>query len=215
MEFNYFDIIVTILILFLGLKGVLNGFFKEFFGFIGIIGGIFIASRIGDDVGKIISDTIFKFQNSAAINFTGFLVTLASFWLFMVGVGMLFKKLSSISGLGVFDKILGFIFSAGKFFLIASVIFYASYNIKAVKANIDSWMQNSALFGLFIEAGGFIMKLEPINITDNNLTITMPDTNVTLPNMDDMQDSAIKILEDTKKKINEQIEQNVSNGAKR
>jgi membrane protein required for colicin V production len=128
---------------------------------------------------------------------------------------MLFKKLSSISGLGVFDKILGFIFSAGKFFLIASVIFYASYNIKAVRANIDSWMQNSILFGLFIEAGGFIMKLEPINIMDNNLTITMPDTNVTLPNMDDMQNSAIKILEDTKKKINEQIEQNASNGAKR
>ena len=35
MEVNYFDIIVSIIILFLGLKGIINGFFKEVFGQIG------------------------------------------------------------------------------------------------------------------------------------------------------------------------------------
>ena len=63
MEFNYFDLIVTIIILFLGLKGVINGFFKEIFGLVGIIGGIFIASRVGDEVGQTLSDLIFNFQS--------------------------------------------------------------------------------------------------------------------------------------------------------
>ena len=99
MDFSYFDIVVIVLVLLLGLKGILNGFFKEFFGLLGIIGGIFVASRVAKSVGEILSNAIFKFESSSAINFSGFLVTLAAFWLLMVTVGILFKKLSSASGL--------------------------------------------------------------------------------------------------------------------
>ena len=52
MEFNYFDIIVSVIVLFLGLKGIINGFFKELFGLLGIVAGIFVASRVGDSVGQ-------------------------------------------------------------------------------------------------------------------------------------------------------------------
>jgi membrane protein required for colicin V production len=150
MEFSYFDIVISILVLFLGLKGIINGFFKELFGLIGIIGGIFLASRVGDDVGKFINDTVLKFENDAAVSFTGFLVTLALFWLFMIIVGAVFKRLSSLSGLGIFDKIFGFVFSASKFFLIASVIVYAAYNIKAMRPNLDSVMKNSFIFPVLV-----------------------------------------------------------------
>ncbi|MDD3475395.1 MAG: CvpA family protein [Sulfurimonas sp.] len=204
MEFSYFDIIVIILVLFLGLKGILNGFFKEIFGLIGIIGGIFIASRVGDSVGKIINDSVLKFQNDAAISFTGFLVTLALFWLFMIAIGLIFKKLSSVSGLGIFDKILGFIFSASKFFLIASVILYATYNIKAMRANLDSMMQNSVLFPILVNTGGFIMKLDPIEISDElNTTIEKSSQLI--------EDNALKIVEDTKRKLDISADENLSN----
>jgi len=72
MEFNYFDLVASIIILLLGLKGILNGFFKEIFGLIGIIGGIFIASRFGSDVGNYLNDLIFNFTNEGAVSFTGF-----------------------------------------------------------------------------------------------------------------------------------------------
>ena len=159
MEFNYFDLIVSIIILFLGLKGILNGFFKELFGLIGIVGGIFIASRFASEVGQQLSTLIFKFESSSAINFTGFLVTLAIFWLIMLGIGQLFKKLSIMSGLGPIDKILGFLFGASKFFLITAVIAHAVYNIKAVRMTIDDTLKNSIVFPILVETGSIIMKM--------------------------------------------------------
>lgn len=212
MEFSYFDIVVSIIILFLGLKGVINGFFKELFGLIGIIGGIFIASRVGESVGQLVSDSIFKLQSSAAVSFTGFLVTLALFWLFMVGVGSLFKRLSSVSGLGVFDKTFGFIFSASKFFLIASVIAYAAYNVKAVKTNIDQMMKNSIVFPMLVKIGSVIMKLDTIEISqDLNKTINKGTEMMQESINETLQNSTLKTLEETKKVLNETIEQNTPN----
>ncbi|ABB44549.1 Colicin V production protein [Sulfurimonas denitrificans DSM 1251] len=211
MAFSYFDIIVSILVLFLGLKGILNGFFKEIFGLIGIIGGIFIASRVGDSVGKLINDSVLKFQNDAAVSFTGFLVTLALFWLFMIGIGVVFKKLSSLSGLGIFDKIFGFLISAGKFFLIASVILYSTYNIKAMRANLDSMMKNSILFPILVETGSFIMKLDPIEISDEiNATIGKGAQIIEDEVGKKIEENSLKIVEDTKKKLDMSVEDNLS-----
>ncbi len=198
MEYSYFDIIASIIILFLGLKGILNGFFKELFGLLGIVGGIFIASRLGNDVGEYLSDLIFKFENSAAINFTGFLVTLAVFWLFMILVGFIFKKLSKMSGLGPIDKILGFIFGVGKFFLIAAVIAHAAYNIKAVKSSIDSSMQNSILFPVLVRTGSFIMKLDPVEISDD-INATIDEGKEVIQKK--IAKSTLEIVNDTKQQI--------------
>lgn len=160
MEFNYFDLVVAVIILLLGLKGILNGFFKELFGLIGIVGGIFIASRVGSDVGAFLNDNIFHFDSQAVVSFSGFLLTLALFWLAMVGLGHLFKKLGSMSGLGVFDRIAGFVLGSGKFFLIAAVIAYALNNINAVRDNIQEPLEGSVLFPILVETGGYIMHLD-------------------------------------------------------
>lgn len=203
MEFNYFDLIVSVIILLLGLKGIINGFFKEVFGLIGIIGGIFVASRIGDSVGKLLSDVIFKFENDSAIGFSGFLATLAIFWLAMIILGLIFKKLTSLSGLGIFDKIFGFIFGSSKFFLIAAVISHAAYNINAVKSVLDdTGLKNSILFPILVETGAVIMKLDPVEISN--------DINATTAAIEEKAKSAIEksakdIVNDTKEKIRESM----------
>jgi len=196
MEFNYFDIVASAIILLLGLKGIINGFFKEVFGLIGIVGGIFVASRLGDEVGLALSDLIFKFENTSAISFTGFLATLAVFWFLMILLGFIFKKFSHISGLGPVDRIFGFVFGASKFFLITAVIAHAAYNIKAIKTTVDSNMQNSFLFPILVETGSIIMKLDPVDISD--------DINATV---NSMQEKVTKTIADEAK---EQLQQNAS-----
>ncbi len=202
MDFSYFDLIASVIILLLGLKGMLNGFFKELFGLVGIIGGIFIASRAGEKVGQAMSDMIFNFENGAAISFTGFLTTLAVFWLFMVAIGYLFKKLSLLSGLGIYDRIFGFIFGSAKFFLIAAVIAHAAYNIKAVRSTIDSSMSNSVLFPALVETGGYIMKLDPVEISDDiNSTIDDVTEAVTDVTTENIKTSTQEIVDKTKQEI--------------
>jgi membrane protein required for colicin V production len=157
---SYLDIVVGAIILLLGLKGILNGFFRELFGLVGIVGGVFVASHFGSIVGEFIGVTLLNLQNKAAISFTGFVLTLGIFWLIMIGVGITFRKLSIVSGLGSADKILGFAVGAGKFFMIASVVAYSFYNIKIVRTNMQESMEKSTLFPLLITTGSYIMKLD-------------------------------------------------------
>jgi membrane protein required for colicin V production len=198
MDLNYFDIIASAIILLLGLKGILNGFFKEVFGLVGIIGGIFIASRFGPDVGLYLNNLIFNFDNEGAIGFTGFLVTLTIFWLLMIFSGALFKKLSSMSGLGVYDRLLGFVFGASKFFLIAAVISHAIYNVQSLRSTVDSVMENSVLFPILTKAGSVIMKIDPVSIS-NDLNQTIDNTKKTI------ESETQKIVDE---KIKEQFEAN-------
>jgi len=191
MDINYFDIVIAAVILLLGLKGIVNGFFKELFGLIGIIGGIFIASRFGDEVGTYLSDMALKLQSQAAISFTGFLATLAAFWLVMIILGFTFKKLSSMSGLGPIDRFFGLIFGAGKFFLIAAVIAFAVHNVKALQTSVDSLMKTSVLFPILVKTGGYIMKMDPTEITK------------------DVNNSIQKGIDTTQEKITDTIKENL------
>lgn len=204
MEINYFDLVLAIVILLLGLKGIINGFFKELFGLIGIIGGIFIASRVGDSVGEYLNSLIFNFSSPAAVSFLGFLVTLALFWFLMLSVGYIFKKLSALSGLGPLDKLFGFLLGSGKFFLIAAVIVHAAYNIKAVRANIDSTMQESILFPILVESGAFIMKIDPIEIgEDLNATIQKGSDSIKEKAQQITAESTQEQIDEIKKQIEE------------
>lgn len=202
MDMNYFDLIVIGIVLFLGLKGIINGFFKELFGLVGIIGGIFIASRFGDILGQYLSDFIFKFENQSAVSFTGFLVTLLAFWVIMIFAGMLFKKLSKLSGLGMVDRILGFVFGASKFFLIASVIAYSLTNVNALSDLIQSKTQDSKMYPILVEVGGMIMKLDTEKL---NGEITAKIDDAVSQTTTQITDSVKEKLEETMKESIDQV----------
>lgn len=215
MEISYFDIVVGAIILLLGLKGILNGFFKELFGLIGIIGGVFVASRMGNSIGQMISDSLLHIQNQTAINFTGFLITLAIFWLAMVAIGYTFKKLSKISGLGPVDKIMGFVVGAGKFFLIVAVVAYAIYNIKIIRSNMQDTMKTSILFPVLVETGGFIMKLDTTQISkDINETVTKKQAEMQNQIETAIAENKDRVLDEVSQQI-QKNEQNMSDDIKK
>ncbi len=199
--FSYFDLVVGIIVILLGLKGLIDGFIKEVFGLIGIIGGIYIGSHYGQNVGEFISQNIFQIKNPAALSFVGFLVTLAAFWLLMLLVGKLFAKLSSASGMGLIDRIAGFLFGAAKIFLILSVIVFAVSNIEAAKNTVEKYTKNSLLFPLMEKTGSYIIKLNPKEITQK---VEEKTTQV-------QEDIKKSIENETIKQIKEKIEQTLEN----
>ncbi len=160
MDVNYFDIAVGSIVLILGLKGLLNGFSKELFGLVGIVGGLFVASHIGGAIGSFLNTMIFNFETETAANLVGFVFTLGIFWLLMVALGSGFKRLSTLSGLGPLDRGLGFVVGASKFFFILSVTIYSLFSVNAIRENFGEKMQNSLFFEPMFETGNFILHIE-------------------------------------------------------
>ncbi len=156
-----FDLIVALIIFFLGLKGLLDGFVKEFFGLAGIIGGIYYGSRYAEAIGGWISHTIYPIKNEAAMTFIGFLVGLFGIWIAMVYLGKLVTKLTHASGMGLINKILGVAFGWAKIFLIFSVIVYALSSMELTKRVIQKYTKGSILYPLMVKTGGYIIKLKP------------------------------------------------------
>ena len=156
---NTFDMIVAPLILILGFKGLLRGFIKEFFAIVGIVGGVFIASRVALNIGQLVN-SIFPMQNENTMLLSGFVVALLIFWFVAYLVGVLLAKLFVISGLGIFDKILGFAFGASKIFLLFAIISYSVSQVKMINDNLEPKVKDSILFPYLKQAGGYIIKLD-------------------------------------------------------
>ncbi len=160
-QLSTFDLIIALIIFLLGLKGLLDGFVKEFFGLAGIIGGIYYGSRYAETIGQWISHTIYPIKNEAAMTFIGFLVGLFGIWISMVYLGKLVTKLTHASGMGAINKILGVLFGWAKIFLIFSVIIYALSSMELTKRVIQKYTKGSILYPLMVKTGGYIIKLKP------------------------------------------------------
>lgn len=164
-DFAVFDLIIIAITLILGLKGLFRGLIKEVFGIIGIIGAIFVASRISKEVGDLIAP-ILVLENEATIKLIGFVVSLVGVWLVVYSAGVIVSKIFSASGLGVIDRILGFVFGAAKIFLIFSVIAYALYQVQSFKKVIDEKFATSIVMPHLISVGSYIIKLDTNTITN-------------------------------------------------
>jgi membrane protein required for colicin V production len=156
---NLFDIIVLTLITILGLKGLIRGFIKEVFGLVGIVGGVFVASRISKPVGELINNLI-PIDNESTRLLFGFIVSIVGFWAIAYLIGIAISKISSLSGLGIFDRLFGFIFGAAKVFLIFSIIIYAISQVEAIKNSLDKKTNGSIMYPILQEAGSYIIKLD-------------------------------------------------------
>ncbi|RXJ78950.1 CvpA family protein [Arcobacter sp. F2176] len=170
-EFSTFDMIIVGISVVLGLKGLFKGFIKEVFGLVGIIGGIFIASRLSETVGNLIKPLI-GIDSNATLSLIGFVVTLIGFWILVYIAGSILSKMSEMSGLGALNRLFGFVFGTAKIFLIISVIFYALYQIQSFKASLDKKLANSTVFPLLVETGGFIVKLDTSKFLPSNEEVT-------------------------------------------
>lgn len=157
---SMFDIISLALVLILGIKGIINGFVKEIFGLLGIIGGIYFASRYAPVAGKMISDHIFAFGNQASLYLFGFIAVLIVVWVTCIFLGYLIAQALSLSGLSMIDKLAGFVIGSMKIFLVFSVFAVTLSNIEFIKSRMEPYVAKSMMFPLFLEMGKYIVKLD-------------------------------------------------------
>ncbi len=157
---SIFDIISVSLILILGIKGVINGFIKELLGLVGIVGGIFIASRYAQEAGALINKNIYQLDNSATIYLAGFVTVLVLFWLASIFLGHILEGILNMSGLGMINKLAGFAVGSAKIFLVFSILAVTLSNIEFIKSKTDEYLSTSFMYPIFVETGTFIVKYD-------------------------------------------------------
>jgi len=164
---NYFDVIVLALILMLGLKGLIRGFIAEAFALIGIVAGVYLASRNAQQVGEYISSNLIPMEGENVILLAGFVVTLVLVWIILYALGLIISKIFSASGLGIFDKILGFVFGAGKVFFIFAIIIFAVSQMKIIDDKLQEATKGSIMYPLLKQAGEIIIQIDPKKVQSN------------------------------------------------
>jgi len=193
MDFNYFDVVIAAIVLLLGIKGFMHGFIKEVFGLVGLIGGVYFASRLAGTAADFIDQNFLHLENVALLKLIGFLAILIVIWLGATILGSIFSKLTSASGLGFLNRLFGFIAGGGKYFLIFALIVTALSNVSLVKDNLEKHVEDSILYPYLKKAGSYLINLDPttlgltststtqvvkemVNLNEDNTTVTPTQT---------------------------------------
>ena len=179
MDFNYFDVTIAAIVLILGIKGFMQGFIKEAFGLVGLIAGVYFASRLASDAAAFIDKNFFHLENQSLLTLIGFLAILILIWLSATILGSIFSKLTSQSGLGFLNRLLGFVAGGGKYFLIFALIVTALSNVTLVKDNLEKYVKDSVLYPYLKEAGSYLINIDTSSIgltTVEKTEVTKADT---------------------------------------
>lgn len=174
MDFQIIDIVLIAITLFLAIKGLVNGFSKELFNFLGLIGGIAVAARIND----IVADMILKqgilpesmVQYKTVI---GFVAVFVIIWIIFSIISSIFESFSS-DEIGIISRFFGYLIGVVRYASILALIIFAFNNSTFLKEKLTSYTQKSQLFEPMFEVAKNILN------SDNNLTIILDSNSTTI-----------------------------------
>ncbi len=195
MEMNWFDIVTGALILIIGIKGIFNGLVKELAGLVGIAAGVWIASLFASPFGQWFGKHVVAIDSASALTMIGFLLLLALIWLGCILLGAIIAKLLTLSGLGILDRVLGFLFASAKVFVIISVIVFALSSIDIVRKNTTKFTDQSLMYPLFVKAGEWIVHLDLDDLAQKSESLKT--------GTGDVVDKGAKMIKTVKEKIKE------------
>lgn len=162
INFTTFDMIIIVVVTLLGLKGFMNGLIKELFAIIGLVGGIYFASRHNEELSQLIQQNLIEVTNEQLLHLVSFIIILAVIWATSSLVGKLFSKLTEESGLGFINRILGFVVGGGKYLIIFALIITAISNIKKFQEKITEQTKDSQVYPVLKDIGEYIIHIENV-----------------------------------------------------
>lgn len=173
-------------------KRTFRGLIKEVFGIVGIVGAIFVASRISTEVGGLLAP-ILVIENQSTIKLIGFVVSLVAVWLIVYSAGVVVSKIFGAAGLGIVDRIFGLIFGMLKIFLIFSVIAYSLNQVGSFKKVIDEKFSKSFMMPHLLSVGSYIIKFDTTAVVNS--------IDKTIQNATDSSISIQNSIEETKQSV--------------
>ena len=183
MDFYVVDMVIVGLILLLAIKGLVNGFSKELFNFLGLIGGIAIAARTHEMVGKIIVEE--KILPEAIINYQkllGFIAVFFATWIIFNIISSIVSKIAS-KEVGFISRFLGYLIGLARYLFIFSLILFGLNNADFLKEKFSKYYDKSQLFTPMVKIGEKLLYKE-VNSTEERNTSKIVDVNISTTNIE-------------------------------
>lgn len=113
---NWLDIVIILLLIFAVWEGWKQGVITQILGLAALALGIFLAWKFGPEIGLGLG------MEGIVATVVGFVLVLVVVIVGVVLIGRLTKGLFKIVGLGIFDNILGVLFSMFKMLLLSGIV---------------------------------------------------------------------------------------------
>jgi len=160
MDMSFLDIVVIVLVVLLGLKGLFRGLIKEVFGLASIVGGVFFASRFAYDLGSYINANFLPIENDGVKSLVGFIALFLLIWGSIQLSGTAVSKMVKMSGLGFVDKIGGAAVGSAKIILIFSIIAYGLGSIGFINNMLGEKFKESIIYPILYTTGSYIVNMD-------------------------------------------------------
>ncbi len=218
MGFHTVDIIITALVLFLAIKGLMNGFSKELLNFITIVGGIALAANFNTTVVDLINEQqLVPTIAQSYAKIVGFIIIIVLVWLIIGVISSIINRFSSAT-ISPISRIFGYLISAARYFVIFALIIFGVNQSEFFKNEAKKLKTETKLFVPMTNIGATILNIDLNATTKENNTSTVSlnshastenETITTDTNSSDENTSEEENLSSTDKNLS--IEHNSSN----
>ncbi|TLD97773.1 CvpA family protein [Helicobacter jaachi] len=168
-KLSYIDIGILVLLLLLSIKGIWQGIIRGLASFLGILLGIFFASRFYNNVGEWFARSIYDLGSLELNALVGFLILITLIWALCLFIGEIVFRMVKFTPLAVVDSALGLLFGFCKSFLLISIIVFGISQIGWLKNFSQNIEQNSSIFPLMKSLAVRIMNLQQVQEAQENL----------------------------------------------
>lgn len=206
-EFGYLDFIFLGIIILTTITGFLKGFAKELCGFLGIVSGVFFASRFAHSSGQWFSTNVANFGSDSAHTLVGFIIIFSTISIFFYISGKILGRIINAIFPTYLNKLLGALFGALKSFLALSLIFHLAFRLDFLQSLQTYWASNSKLYSTMESISSAI-------ISSNLISNAPKDSQEVKQELNDLKDKTIQGVQELKEKaldkskeIVEQIQQ--------
>ncbi len=172
MDFQTIDIIIIGITIFLAIKGLVAGFSKELFNFLGLVGAIAVASRLNGVVADLIIEQ--NILPESAVEYQkaiGFVALFLALWIIFNIISSIVSNFGSDDEIGVISRILGYLIAFIKYASILSLIVFGLNNSDFFKEKLSKYTQESQLFKPMSQIGADILNKSYINIENNTTSV--------------------------------------------
>ncbi len=173
MGFHTVDIVIAVLVLFLAIKGLINGFSKELLSFIAIVGGIALAANFNTTVVNLINEQhIIPTISQSYSKIIGFVVIIVAVWIIISIISSIIDRFGSDT-ISPISRIFGYIVSATRYFVIFALIVFGMNQSEFFKNETKKLKTDTKLFVPMTKIGATILNIDLNRTVEDNNSSTV------------------------------------------